>query len=124
MELEKENKFHEDTITVQREKIAGDIQEAKINALGRASDRQSDVEGMNIILKQGEIALQQQVALQNDENEKTRIKNDLEIAMRNVNNKAQEIQLQQEKLNVEREKISAMKYKSDNDKFNSIINKN
>lgn len=119
-----EVKMHEDEMQIQREKIAGDIQESKINALGRASDKQSDTVGIDNIIKEGELALKQQVALQNDDNEKIKIQNDLLLASKNFENRYKELDLQQQKINVEREKISAMKYQADAKNRDSVINKN
>lgn len=124
MKQQEDLQIHQDNMQIQREKIAGDIQEAKITALGRASDKQSDTAGIRNIIQQGELALKQQTAIQNDENEKSRIQNDLQTAYQNFQNKSKEIDLEREKLNVEREKIAAMKYQSDKKNFDSIINKN
>ena len=119
-----ELKIHEDNMQIQREKIAGDIQESKINALGRASDKQSDIVGIDNIIKEGELALKQQVALQNDDNEKTKIQNDLILASKNFETRYRELDLKQQKINVEREKISAMRYLAERKNYDSTVNKN
>ena len=124
MKQKEDLQMHQDDMQIQREKIAGDIQEARINALGRASDKESDTTGIRNIIQQGELALKQQSAIQKDENEKLKISNDLQNAYRNFENKSKEFDLEREKLNIEREKIAAMKYQSDKKNFDSIINKN
>ena len=88
MKQKEDLQMHQDDMQIQREKIAGDIQEARINALGRASDKQSDTTGIRNIIQQGELALKQQSAIQKDENEKLKISNDLQNAYRNFENKS------------------------------------
>ena len=46
---------HKDTVDLGYAKIEGDIQESKINALGRASDKQADQNSFDVIQKAAEI---------------------------------------------------------------------
>lgn len=124
MELAQKDKIHTDQIDVKREQIMGDIEESRINSLGRASDKKSDQAGIDAINKNADIALKNQTLLQNDQNEKMRIQNDLMIASQNFANKVKELNMESEKMGIEREKIAMMKYKSDNELRQSIINKN
>lgn len=115
---------HKDTVDLGYAKIEGDIQESKINALGRASDKEADQNSFDVIQKAAEISLRQQEITNNNNQEFEKIKNDLDVASQNFTNKARELAIQEEKNNLEREKISAMKYVSDNQMKQSVINKN
>lgn len=120
----KEMRLHEDKMTIEREKIAGDIQETEIESLGRASSKDASAESFREINKAKEIALKEQEMGMRNDNERLKIQKDLQIAAANIENKGQQISLQQEKLQLEREKLNNMRYRSDNSLIESIINKN
>ena len=124
MKQKEDLQIHQDDMQIQREKIAGDIREAELAALGRTADREDNIDSYKIIQDAANRSLQQQQLEKKDENEKLRIQNDLENAYRNFENKSKEIDLGREKLNVERERINAMKYVAERKNFDSTINKN
>lgn len=124
MELANKEKIHQDEIDVKREGIAGDIREAELSALGRTADREDNIDSYKIIQDAAQRSLQQQEISNKDQNEKLKIQNELATASQNFAQKAKELDIQNEKLSIEREKIAMMKYKSDNDMRQSIINKN
>lgn len=119
-----EIKKHDDEIQIKREQIAGDIQESRINALGRAADKQSDQQGVDNIIKEADLALRQKDANEKTNLEYMKIRGDLSTASQNFINKSKEIENDREKINLDREKISAMKYVADAKNRDSIINKN
>ena len=124
MKQKEDLQMHQDNMQIQREKIAGDIREAELAALGRTADREDNIDSYKIIQDAANRSLQQQQLEKKDENEKLRIQNDLQNAYRNFENKSKEIDLGREKLNVERERINAMKYVAERKNFDSTINKN
>ena len=124
MKQKEDLQMHQDDMQIQREKISGSIREAELAALGRTADREDNIDSYKIIQDAANRSLQQQQLEKKDENEKLRIQNDLENAYRNFENKSKEIDLGREKLNVERERINAMKYVAERKNFDSTINKN
>ena len=119
-----EVKKHDDEIQIDREKITGSIEQSRINALGRAADKKSDQQGVDNIIKEADAAIRQQDSVAKNDREYERLRMDLETASSNVAQKAKEINLESERLNIEREKLATMKYVADAKNRDSIINKN
>lgn len=122
--LEQEMKLHKDTMDLGYAKIEGDIRESELNAIGRASDKESDKDSFDRIQQAAQLSLKQQELSNKNNQEFTKIQNDLAIASQNFTNKAKELSQQDEKINLEREKLSTMKYVADAKNRDSIINKN
>ena len=119
-----EEKLHKDELDLGYAKIEGDIQESKINALGRASDKDANQTSFDAIHQAAQLSLKQQELTNKNNQEFTKIQNDLAIASQNFTNKAKEISQNDEKIKLEREKLSTMKYIADARNRDSIINKN
>lgn len=124
MELQKEEKFHNDEIQVKREKNETAVEVASLNSQGRTAALSHDTDGTEAIQRSAEIYLKGKEVDNKNNAELLRIKNDLTTATQNFENRVSELSLQQEKLNIEREKIAAMKYQADARNRDSVINKN
>lgn len=117
-------KVHSDTMELGKEKILGGIEEARIMSLGRAADKQSDQAGIDAINTETDLALKRQKIEQDSENERLAIQKDLQIASQNMLNKVRELDLNKEKLEIEKQKLRTMEYQSNAKNFDSMINKN
>ena len=124
MEIDSKKEFRAIDTEDKREKNETTIEAASLAAQSRAVALSHDVNGNEEIQRSAEHYLRNREIDNKDTNEKMKIKNDLNVAIKNFENKAEELSIENKKLDIERERIAAMKYKSQNDKFQSIINKN
>lgn len=124
MQLQQEQKFHDDEIRIKDDKNQASVKIAELQAQGRIGDNLNDPNAYQAIQDSANNFLKQQEIDNKNNRELTKIQNDLAIASQNFNNKAQELNMQQQKLDIEREKIATMKYMADAKNRDSIINKN
>lgn len=124
MQLEQEQKFHDDEIRVKDDKNLASVKIAELQAQGRIGDNLNDANAYDMIQDSANNFLQQQQIDNQNNQELSKIKNDLAIASQNFNLKAQEIAVQQNKLDLEREKLATQRYVADAKNRDSIINKN
>lgn len=124
MQLQKEMKIHEDKMNIEKAKIEGRIRESELDALGRTGGRDEQTDSYKIIQDAADRSLKEQDLENKNNQELMKIKKDLQIASQNFLSKTKQFELEKEKINIERDKIAAMKYISDNTTKNSIINKN
>lgn len=124
IEAQKELKMHDDEISVKRDKNEATVKAAELNASGRVGDNIDDGNAYQVIQDSANNYLKEKEIDNKNAQEFAKIKNDLYNASQNFANKAQEMSLNQEKLEIEREKLATMKYVSDNNRYQSVINKN
>lgn len=123
-QIKSEMQIHNDNMTIQREKIAASVKNNELQALGRTADLSKDENGTDIIEESAKNYLRQQEIDNKQNNEWLKIQKDLKISADKVNQRAQEIQIQQDKLAIEREKLANQRYVADARNRDSIINKN
>jgi hypothetical protein len=124
MQLQQEQKFHDDEIRVKDDKNLASIKVAELQASGRVGDNLNDPNAYQVIQDSANNFLQQQQIDNQNNQALSKIKNDLSIASQGFNLKAQEIANQSEKLQLEREKLATQRYIADAKNRDSIINKN
>lgn len=124
MELDKEQRFHDDEIEVKQDKNLATVKVAELGAQGRIGDNLNDANAYQLIKDSADNYIRQQEVDNKNNQELAKIQNELAIASQNFNTKAQELQLQQQKIDIEREKLNTMKYVADAKNRDSIINKN
>lgn len=128
-ELEKqrigeEMQKHNDTIAVQREKNLASVKVAELGALGRTADNSNDEEGADRIERNAQLYLKGKEIENKKIAEMDKIRKDLQIASTKIDQQAQQILLDREKLKIEREKLITKRYEVDGKNRDSIINKN
>lgn len=123
-QIEAQTQMHNDDMQIQREKIAATVKNAELNALGRelaalkSTDESAFIENNAKMFFKGK-------EIDNKQNaEWLKIQKDLKIASDKVEQRAQEIQIQQEKLAIEKEKLATRRYEALSRNTDSIINKN
>lgn len=119
-----EEKLHKDNLDLGYAKIEGDIRESELAALGRTADKKDDIDSYKIIQDAASRSLQEQELTNKNNQEFAKIQKDLAIASQNFTNKARELSQQDEKIKLEREKLSTMRYLADRKNYDSTINKN
>ena len=124
MRIDNERAIRNEENIIENKKIAAGIEESKITALGRAADKNSDMTSFDIIQKAAELSLKQQDVLNKNDAKMSEIRNKLSEAYLSFENKSKEIMLEKEKIDLEREKLSTMKYMADAKNRDSLINKN
>jgi hypothetical protein len=124
MELQQEQKFHDDEIRVKDDKNQATVKIAELTAQGRIGDNLNDANAYQLIQDSANNYLRQQEIDNKNNQELSKIQNDLALASQNFNTKVQELNLQQQEIDIEREKLNTMKYVADAKNRDSIINKN
>ena len=124
MRIDNERAIRNEENILENKKIDAGIEESKITALGRAADKNSDMASFNIIQKAAELSLKQQDVLNKNDAKMSEIRNKLSEAYLSFENKSKELMLEKEKIDLEREKLSTMKYMADAKNRDSLINKN
>lgn len=123
-QLEGEMKMHEDNMQVQNDKILASVKIAELGAIGKDSAGMKDSSEIDIIADNAKNFLRQQEITNKQNSEWMKIQKDLKIASEKVEQRAQEIRIQQEKLDLDRQKLATQKYVADSVSRNSVINKN
>ena len=123
-QMQQEEKQHKENLDLGYAKIEGDIQKTKVTAFGRAADKDANATSFEMIHQAAQLSLQQQALSDKNSQEFTKIQNDLAVASQNFTNKAKELSQQDERLAIEREKLSTMRYVADAKNRDSVINKN
>ncbi len=123
-QMAQSEKQHAETIQMQKEANETKVKVAELQALGRTSDSLNDPSGLDIIKHTSDSYIKEKQLDNNQEIEMAKIKNDVQKSAMNANLEAQKIEAIREKNNIEREKIAKDKYVSDNNVFQSTINKN
>ena len=116
--------IHNDEIAVKREKNLAAVKVAELGALGRTADNSNQEDGTDIIQQNAQLYLKDKEIDNKRASEIDKIRKDLQIASAKVDQKAQEILNDKEKINLEREKLATQRYIADAKNRDSIINKN
>ena len=116
--------IHNDEIAVKREKNLAAVKVAELGALGRTADNANQADGTEIIQQNAQLYLKDKEIDNKRASEIDKIRKDLQIASAKVDQKAQEILNDKEKINLEREKLATQRYIADAKNRDSIINKN
>lgn len=116
--------IHNDEIAVKREKNLAAVKVAELGALGRTADNTNQADGTEIIQQNAQLYLKDKEIDNKRASEIDKIRKDLQIASAKVDQKAQEILNDKEKINLEREKLATQRYIADAKNRDSIINKN
>lgn len=116
--------IHNDEIAVKREKNLAAVKVAELGALGRTADNTNQADGTEIIQQNAQLYLKDKEIDNKRASEIDKIRKDLQIASAKVDQKAQEILNDKEKINLEREKLTTQRYIADAKNRDSIINKN
>lgn len=117
-------RIHNDEIAVKREKNLAAVKVAELGALGRTADNTNQADGTEIIQQNAQLYLKDKEIDNKRASEIDKIRKDLQIASAKVDQKAQEILNDKEKINLEREKLATQRYIADAKNRDSIINKN
>lgn len=117
-------KMHSDEIAVKMDKNAVAVKVAELGALGRTADNTNQADGAEIIQQNAQLYLKDKELDNKRASEMDKIRKDLQIASAKVDQKAQEILNDKEKLNLEREKLATQRYIADAKNRDSVINKN
>ena len=117
-------RIHNDEIAVKREKNLAAVKVAELGALGRTADNSNQEDGTDIIQQNAQLYLKDKEIDNKRASEIDKIRKDLQIASAKVDQKAQEILNDKEKINLEREKLATQRYIADAKNRDSIINKN
>lgn len=123
-QIDADMKIHNDNVAVQREKIQATIKSAELNAIGRETSAMKESNEVALIENNAKNFMRQQEIDNKQNSEWLKIQKDLKIASDKVEQRAQEIQIQQEKLAIERDKLSTRRYEAMSRNFDSTINKN
>lgn len=124
MELQKELKMHDDEIQIKRDKNEATVKVAELGALGRTGDNANDANAYKIIQDNAANYLAEKELNDKNTRELNKIQNDLTVALQNFSNKARELSIKEQELEIQREKLNTMKYVADKKNFDSMINKN
>ena len=116
--------IHNDEIAVKREKNLAAVKVAELGALGRTADNTNQADGTEIIQQNAQLYLKDKEIDNKRASEIDKIRKDLQIASVKINQKAEEILNDKEKINLEREKLATQRYIADAENRDSIINKN
>ena len=116
--------IHNDEIAVKREKNLASVKVAELGALGRTADNTNQADGTEIIQQNAQLYLKDKEIDNKRVSEIDKIRKDLQIASAKVDQKAQEILNDKEKINLEREKLATQRYIADAKNRDSVINKN
>ena len=116
--------IHDDEIAVKREKNLAAVKVAELGALGRTADNTNQADGTEIIQQNAQLYLKDKEIDNKRASEIDKIRKDLQIASVKIDQKAQEILNDKEKINLEREKLATQRYIADAKNRDSIINKN
>ena len=116
--------IHNDEIAVKREKNLAAVKVAELGALGRTADNTNQADGTEIIQQNAQLYLKDKEIDNKRVSEIDKIRKDLQIASAKVDQKAQEILNDKEKINLEREKLATQRYIADAKNRDSVINKN
>ena len=116
--------IHNDEIAVKREKNLAAVKVAELGALGRTADNTNQADGTEIIQQNAQLYLKDKEIDNKRASEIDKIRKDLQIASAKVDQKAQEILNDKEKINLEREKLATQRYIADAKNRDSVINKN
>ena len=116
--------IHNDEIAVKREKNLAAVKVAELGALGRTADNTNQADGTEIIQQNAQLYLKNKEIDNKRASEIDKIRKDLQIASTKVDQKAQDILNDKEKINLEREKLATQRYIADAKNRDSIINKN
>ena len=117
-------RIHNDEIAVKREKNLAAVKVAELGALGRTADNSNQEDGTDIIQQNAQLYLKDKEIDNKRASEIDKIRKDLQIASAKVDQKAQEILNDKEKINLEREKLATQRYIADAKNRDSVINKN
>lgn len=123
-EMQIRTKEHDDEIAVKREKNEASVKVAELGAIGRVGDNANDANAYKVIESNSNAFLKNKELEDGKEIELGKIKKDLQIASDKIEQKAQEMLLDREKINLEREKLSNQRYVADRKNYDSVINKN
>lgn len=115
---------HNDQIAVQREKNLASVKVAELGALGRTADNSNDENGAEIIQQNAQLYLKDKEIENKRASEMDKIRKDLQIAAAKVDQQAQQIMNDKEKLKIERERLATQRYIADAKNRDSVINKN
>ena len=107
-----------------REKNLAAVKVAELGALGGTADNTNQADGTEIIQQNAQLYLKDKEIDNKRAYEIDKIRKDLQIASVKVDQKAQEILNDKEKINLEREKLATQRYIADAKNRDSIINKN
>lgn len=116
--------IHNDEIAVQREKNLASVKVAELGALGRTADNSNDENGTDIIERNAQLYLKDKEIENKRIAEGDKIRKDLQIAASKIDQKAQEMLIEQEKIKLERDKIASQRYIAERKNYDSTINKN
>ena len=128
-ELEKQRiaermQMHNDEIQVQREKVLASVKVAELGALGKTADNSNQEDGTDIIQRNAQLFLKDKEIENKRDAEAAKIRKDLQIAAGKIDQKAQEIAIEQERIKLEKDKLATQRYVAERKNYDSTINKN
>lgn len=122
--IDERMQIHNDDMQIQREKILATVKSAELSALGRTADNSNQSDGTEIIEKSAQLFLRNKEIDNKRAAEADKIKKDLQIAAGKVDQKAQEISIEQERIKLEKDKLATQRYVAERKNYDSTVNKN